>query len=152
MGRKKTTTPSGKPLNDAVYCNILNCSNNSLTSIDPRTGKIVRFHSWPHPDKVGETLKDAAVKKAEKFELCRKWIVNSRRADLNVNNVKNKQACSIHFEKAAYNNPNDIHTSRLLPKAVPTLVECPNPPKLLTPGRPPPKLRLALSQPKKRLE
>ncbi|ELU01344.1 hypothetical protein CAPTEDRAFT_214218 [Capitella teleta] len=69
MGRKKTTTPSGKTLNDAVYCNILNCSNNSLTSIDPRTGKIVRFHSWPHPDKVGETVKDAAVKKAEKLEL-----------------------------------------------------------------------------------
>ncbi|ELU02062.1 hypothetical protein CAPTEDRAFT_218121 [Capitella teleta] len=32
--------------------------NNSLTSIDPRTGKIVRFHLWPHPDKVGETLWD----------------------------------------------------------------------------------------------
>ncbi|ELU06776.1 hypothetical protein CAPTEDRAFT_193983, partial [Capitella teleta] len=39
MGKKKTTTPSGKTLNDAVYCNILNCSNNSLTSIDPRTGE-----------------------------------------------------------------------------------------------------------------
>ena len=67
--------------------------------------------------------------------------MNLRRADLNLNNIKSKSVCSVHFEPSAYNCPTDIASSRLLPTAVPTLVECPNPPKPFTSPRPPPKKR-----------
>ena len=31
------------------YCCVMNCSNNAKTTIDERTGKPVRFHSFPNP-------------------------------------------------------------------------------------------------------
>ena len=68
--------------------------------------------------------------------------MNLRRADLNLNNIKSKSVCSVHFEPSAYNCPTDIASSRLLPTAVPTLVECPNPPKPFTSPRPPKKRKI----------
>ncbi|GFR59372.1 THAP domain-containing protein 4 [Elysia marginata] len=109
------------------YCCAINCSNNSATSIDPRTHKSVRFHRFPDPDK--------------ERERCSRWIVNLRRSDLNLSNVKHKVVCSLHFETTAYNCPEEIATSRLLPASVPTLINCPNPPPSMTPKRPPPKNR-----------
>lgn len=64
---------------------------------------------------------------------CKRWIANIRRADLDNEDVskffKTRVICSDHFENTAYNNPSDRHSSRLLPSAVPTLINCPNPPK-----------------------
>ena len=72
------------------------------------------------------------------FFRCQKWIVNLRRADLSLHNVEFKRVCSVHFEEKAYCNPGDISTSHLLPTAVPTLITCPNPPRMLAGNRKPP--------------
>lgn len=109
------------------YCCAINCSNNSATSIDPRTQRPVRFHSFPDPTKDKER--------------CSKWIINLRRSDLNLNNICYKRVCSIHFEPTAYNCPKDISSSRLIPVAVPTIVTCPNPPPSVGYKRSPPKER-----------
>ena len=69
-----------------------------------------------------------------------------RRADLNLSNVKPKKICSVHFEVKAYNCPTDIANSTLIPNALPTLVTCPNPPKLeYSCSRPAPKDRSSVS-------
>ena len=47
--------------------------------------------------------------------------------------------CSVHFKVSAYNCPTDLANSRLLPLAVPELVDCPNPPKQEQCLRKPPK-------------
>ncbi|GFR73108.1 THAP domain-containing protein 9 [Elysia marginata] len=60
---------------------------------------------------------------------CQRWIINSRRADLSLSNLANLTVCSLHFEPAQYNNQKDIACYRLLPAAVPTIVNCANPPK-----------------------
>ncbi|RUS85094.1 hypothetical protein EGW08_007146 [Elysia chlorotica] len=99
----------------------------SATSTDIRTQRPVRFHQFPDP-----------VKEKER---CSKWIINLRRADLHLKNIRHKSVCSVHFELNAYNCPSDIATSRLLPSAVPTLIACPNPPRLSASCRPPPKKR-----------
>ncbi|RUS85685.1 hypothetical protein EGW08_006561 [Elysia chlorotica] len=112
---------------NARYCCAINCSNNSATSTDIRTQRPVRFHQFPDP-----------VKEKER---CSKWIINLRRADLHLKNIRHKSVCSVHFELNAYNCPIDIATSRLLPSAVPTLIACPNPPRLSASCRPPPKKR-----------
>lgn len=39
-----------KSLRGAKYCCAINCSNNSYTSIDIRTGKVVKMHRFPNPD------------------------------------------------------------------------------------------------------
>ena len=75
------------------------------------------------------------------FFRCSKWLVNIRRADLNLKNIKSKQVCSVHFEQNAYNCPSDTLNCKLLPTAIPTIVQCPNPPKPITTKRPPPKKR-----------
>ncbi|RUS83570.1 hypothetical protein EGW08_008676 [Elysia chlorotica] len=71
---------------------------------------------------------------------CSKWVINLRRADLHLKNIKHKTMCSVHFEENTYNCPSDIATSRLLPSAVPTIIACPNP-RLSASCRPPPKKR-----------
>ena len=38
-------------LHGARYCCAINCSNNSKTTVDIRTGKPVRFHKFPDPEK-----------------------------------------------------------------------------------------------------
>ena len=75
------------------------------------------------------------------FFRCQKWIVNLRRADLSLHNVKFKRVCSIHFEEKTYCNPGDISTSHLLPTAAPTMITCPNPPRMLAGNRKPPTVR-----------
>ena len=84
------------------------------------------------------------------FSRCMKWIVNVRRDDLNLSNVKHKYLCSTHFETRAYVCPTDIAQSSLVEGAFPTLFQCPNPPPSLTPKRPPPRERSTLPPPKKR--
>ncbi|XP_030607782.1 52 kDa repressor of the inhibitor of the protein kinase-like isoform X3 [Archocentrus centrarchus] len=108
----------------ARFCCAMNCSNNSRTSIDPRTGQKFRFHRFP-TDK----------------QRCQRWIVNLQRADLNLGNVQSKHVCSAHFEEVAYNCQSDIATSNLLPSAVPTLVPRPNPPAHTQLTRKPPAKR-----------
>ena len=39
-----------KSLKGAKYCCAINCSNNGYTSIDKRTGKIMKMHRFPNPD------------------------------------------------------------------------------------------------------
>ena len=60
---------------------------------------------------------------------------------MSLHNVEFKRVCSIHFEEKAYCNPGDITTSQLLPTAVPTLITCPNPPRMLAGNRKPPMVR-----------
>lgn len=63
--------------------------------------------------------------------------------------MKHKSVCSVHFEERAYACPSDIYKSSLSPSAVPTLIQCPNPPPALTPKRPPPRLRVSAPPSKK---
>ncbi|XP_076465904.1 uncharacterized protein LOC143297433 [Babylonia areolata] len=111
----------------AKYFCVINCSNNSKTSIDERTGRTVWMFNFPNPE--------------TERERCQKWVINIRRADVNISNIKRKQVCSVHFEEKAFNCPTNIQESRLLPTAVPTLVTCPNPPPSLDCRRPQPKKR-----------
>jgi len=96
------------------YCCVINCSNHAK-KVDPRTGQRVKMHKFPN-----------SIKERDR---CLKWIHNLRRADLNLNNVRAKLVCSVHFKQSIYNCPSDIANSRLLPGAVPELVDCPNTPK-----------------------
>lgn len=82
---------------------------------------------------------------------CLKWITNTRRADLTIQNIRAKKICSKHFEPNAYMCPNDIHGSRLLPSAIPTIVSCPNPPPPLGSKRKLPTPRISVI-PKKKLK
>ncbi|KAL8608041.1 hypothetical protein ACOMHN_023857 [Nucella lapillus] len=122
MASTSTVTKRG-----ACYCCVINCSNNNRTSIDPRTGKPVRFFYFPNP----ETDR----------ERCQKWIINIRRDDVKIADIKSKRVCSAHFHEKVFNCPTDIQHSRLLPTAVPTIVSCPNPPPSMECRRPPPKIR-----------
>lgn len=69
-----------------------------------------------------------------------------RRIDLNPKECttfwKTCAVCSDHFEHCMYNNPFDIDNSRLLPTAIPTLIDAPNAPKLKTSTRNPPTRKL----------
>ncbi|KAL8613198.1 hypothetical protein ACOMHN_043007 [Nucella lapillus] len=122
MASTSTVTKRG-----ACYCCVINCSNNNRTSIDPRIGKPVRFFYFPNP----ETDR----------ERCQNWIINIRRDDVKIADIKSKRVCSAHFHEKVFNCPTDIQHSRLLPTAVPTIVSCPNPPPSMECRRPPPKIR-----------
>jgi hypothetical protein len=66
---KKIMTDSENPsLHGAKYCGVIHCRNNIALTIDPRTGKLARFHPWPHPSNVKRGVKDEAEKKAHKLE------------------------------------------------------------------------------------
>ena len=69
------------------------------------------------------------------------WIINIRRDNVKIADIKSKGVCSAHFHEKAFNCPTDIQHSRLLPTAVPTIINCPNPPPSMECRRPPPKIR-----------
>ena len=60
---------------------------------------------------------------------------------MSLHNVEFKRVCSIHFEEKAYCNPGDISTLYLLLTAVPTLITCPSPPRMLADNSKPPTVR-----------
>ena len=62
-------------------------------------------------------------------ERCRKWVQNTRRDDLRkvpLNKLYNLELCSIHFEDSQFRNKEK--RNRLMPNAIPTLFQVPNPP------------------------
>ena len=82
----------------------------------------------------------------------KKWVINTRCKDLTAENVGVRRICSVHFECKAYNCPKDIAQSSLLPTAVPTIVDCPNPPEPIEGKRKPPRERPAPVPKKRRVE
>lgn len=74
---------------------------------------------------------------------CKKWVVNLRRDDLHGKSpealYKNNVVCALHFEDSQFMNP--FERNKLIHCAVPSLFDIPNPPKKVTPSRPPPKKR-----------
>ena len=54
---------------------------------------------------------------------------------------KTRVVCSDHFEVAAYMCPSDWHNSRLLPSAIPTIINATSKPEAITPRRKPPTKR-----------
>ena len=89
-------------------------------------------------------------KKLRKFSMqfvfflyrCAKWIINSRRADLKKTPeqlYKGYRMCAKHFEDSQFMNR--LARNRLVWNAVPTLLDVPNPPKLITSSRKPPAKR-----------
>ena len=81
----------------------------------------------------------------------KKWVVNLRNANLDGQDIaqfhKTKHVCSEHFESVCYVNIND-RSSSLNFNAVPTLIEVPNPPALITPKRKAPSERPNLPEKK----
>jgi hypothetical protein len=49
--------------------------------------------------------------------------------------------CGKHFEESQFADP---FKKKLMPNAIPTLFDVPNPPEKVTPHRPPPKRRLSM--------
>ncbi len=77
-------------------------------------------------------------------ERCTKWVINSRRGDLDKKSSKelnkNYRMCGKHFEDSQFMNPSV--KNKLVWNAVPTIFDVPNPPKLITPQRPLPSKRI----------
>jgi hypothetical protein len=71
----------------------------------------------------------------------KKWFNNIRRDDLRLKDIGKKKVCSVHFEPTAYNCPTDFGNSTLMSHAVPTIIDCPNPPPSDLSKRKPPTLR-----------
>ncbi|GFO14046.1 52 kda repressor of the inhibitor of the protein kinase [Plakobranchus ocellatus] len=76
---------------------------------------------------------------------CRRWVINSRRADLDRKSAealsKGNVLCSEHFESHLLRRANSKNFLRR--NSVPTTFHIPNPPPQLTPSRPAPKVRIS---------
>ncbi|GFO49469.1 52 kda repressor of the inhibitor of the protein kinase [Plakobranchus ocellatus] len=87
---------------------------------------------------------------AENGRRCKKWVVNTRRADLLSTPVealsKAYYLCAEHFEPSCFTeaSPNRKRT-RLTKSAVPTIFNIPTPPPQLSSSRPPPKQRAPIA-------
>ena len=70
-------------------------------------------------------------------ERCKKWIQNTKRDDLRklpLHKLYTYELCSDHFESSQFTNVEK--KNRLIPDAIPTLFNVPNPPPKITPSRP----------------
>ncbi|ELT94675.1 hypothetical protein CAPTEDRAFT_199997 [Capitella teleta] len=66
-------------------------------------------------------------------ERCRLWVQFMRRQDFlgkSVKELSKKKLCNLHFEDSQFMNSKD-RRSKLMPSAIPTLFNVPNPPKLI---------------------
>lgn len=93
------------------HCSAINCQNNS------RKHPKMHFFRFPKNE-----------------ERCKKWIQNSRRADLKGKSPSycygNLLLCETHFEASMFYN--SLSKSSLLRNAIPTLFDVPNPPPKLS--------------------
>ena len=106
-------------------CSAINCSNRQNGICCDKKGELVRFFNFPMNDNI-----------------CKKWIVNLRNASLdNISLADFKKSrrvvCSIHFEDIMFTDASkrQCKAAKLLPNAIPTLVDAPNPPSIVTPAR-----------------
>ena len=76
---------------------------------DLRNNKCIRFFKFPTND----------------HPRCEKWISNIGRKDINIENMKSKVVCSLHFELtvANFNCLIDFSTTRLSYRAIPTIFD-----------------------------
>ena len=79
-----------------------------------------------------------------------RWLINIRRDDLTLDTIGQKNVCSAHFEPSAYYNSVDWPNVPLLTTAAPTIIDCPNPPKLIAAKRKPPAARSEITPARKR--
>ncbi|XP_014661379.1 PREDICTED: THAP domain-containing protein 5-like [Priapulus caudatus] len=103
------------------YCAAIPCTNSRNNNKD------LCFFNFPKKD----------------IERCKRWIINTRRTDINVGNVKYRSLCEEHFDASQYMNPADKGVARprkrLMPNAVPLIFNIPNPPRNPVPRKPPTK-------------
>lgn len=100
-----------------ILCQAYGCSNRNVGTALTPDGHRIRFHKFPRNE-----------------EICKKWVINLRNASLDSLQYcdlqkTHRRVCSIHFEDSQYYSPSNRHSSSyLLPSAVPTILNVPNPP------------------------
>lgn len=119
-------------------CAAWGCENKESNNAKNDDGNVIRFHKFPSNTK-----------------LALKWRQNLRNATLDklpLKTLKKLKVCSYHFKPHHYTCPERRHykETRLNWNAVPSIIDCPNPPPSPTSTRKRPRDRTPLSEPSRR--